>query len=120
LSNMMIHITDRDFDKEVLECQLPVLVCFTAKWCRSCLPACRFSDQLATEYDGNVKFVRLDMEENPEIATRYNIIVVPTIALFQNSQPVKRLLGFQEQKSLRSLLDSVTERVVSSPSEGLN
>lgn len=119
-ANTMIDVTDRDFDKEVLECQLPVLVCFTAKWCQSCFPVCHFSDQLASEYDGSVKFVKLDMERNPEITTRYHIIVVPTVVLFQNSQPVKRLLGFQEQRSLRAMLDSVTNRVADSLSEGLN
>lgn len=104
----MIDITDGEFEKEVLECQLPVIACFTSKKCRSCLPACHILDKLAGEYDGIVKFVRLDIGTNIEIAAKYHINVVPTFALFQNSRPFKSLIGFQEQKSLRIFIDSNT------------
>ena len=105
----MIEITERNFDKEVLECELPVFACFTTEWCHSCYPTCLFADQLVKEYDGRLKFVRLDTEKNPEIAERYHVIAVPTILLFQESQEVKRLLGFQDRSSLRSLLNNVTD-----------
>ena len=104
----MIEITERDFDKEVLECELPVFACFTTKWCHSCYPTCLFADQLVKEYNGSVKFVRLDMEKSPEIAERYHFITVPTILIFKDSQPVKKLLGFQERARLRQVLRSVT------------
>ncbi len=100
----MREITDRDFDREVLKCKLPVFTCFTARWCHSCYPTCLFADELVKEYDGSVKFVRLDMEKSPEISERYHVITVPTILLFKDSQPVKKLLGFQERKSLKRLL----------------
>jgi len=105
----MLEITERDFDKEVLECELPVLACFTTEWCHSCYATCLFADQLVKEYDGRVKFVRLDTEKNSEIADRYHVIAVPAILIFMDSQPVKRrLLGFQDRISLRRLLNSVT------------
>ena len=104
----MIEITDRDFDKEVLECKLPVFTCFTARWCHSCFPTCLFADELVKEYEGSVKFVRVDMEKSNGIAEMYHIIAVPTILIFKDSQPVKKLLGFQERRSLRALLNSVT------------
>jgi len=104
----MIEITERDFDKEALECELPVFACFTTQWCHSCYPTCLFADQLVGEYDGRVKFVRLNKEKSPQIAERYHVIAVPTILIFQNAQPVKKLIGFQDRGSLRSLLDSVT------------
>jgi thioredoxin 1 len=103
----MIEVTERDFDKEVLECELPVFACFTARWCHTCYPTCLFADELVKEYDGSVKFVRLDMEKSPEISERYHIMVVPTILLFQNSQPVEKLLGFQDRNSLKRLLGDV-------------
>jgi thioredoxin 1 len=110
------EVTDRDFDKEVLECELPVFACFTTEWCHSCYPTCLFADQLVKEYDGGVKFIRLDTEKSPEIAERYHVIPVPTIILFQNAQPVKKLVGFQELKSLRALLNSATtENETASP-----
>jgi thioredoxin 1 len=105
----MIDITDRDFNKEVLECKIPVFACFTTQWCHSCYPTCLFADQLAREYVGSVKFVRLDTEKSPQIAKRYHVIAVPTIVLFRKSQEIKRLLGFQDKWSLRPLLNGVTD-----------
>jgi thioredoxin 1 len=102
----MIDINDQDFDKEVLDCDLPVFTCFTTKWSQSCYPTCLVAAELAKEYNGRVKFVRVDIEESPETVERYNVVPVPTILLFQDSQPVKRLLGFQEPVSLRSALNS--------------
>ena len=103
----MIEVTKRDFDKEVLECELPVFACFTTKWCHSCYPTCLCADQLVKEYAGRVKFVRLDTEKSPEASARYRIKVVPTILLFKDSQPVEKLLGFQDHMSLKRLLRDV-------------
>ena len=115
----MVEIAERNFDKEVLECELPVFACFTTEWCHSCYPTCLFADQLVNEYDGRVKFVRLDTEKNPEIATRYHVIAVPTILLLQESQETKRLLGFQDKWSLRRLLNSVVDESDRLPSRRL-
>jgi thioredoxin 1 len=100
----MMDITGRDFDKEVLDCKLPVFTCFTARWCHSCFPTCFFADELVKEYEGRVKFVKVDIEENSEIAEQYHIIPIPTILLFQDSKLVKKLIGFQELSSLKALL----------------
>jgi thioredoxin 1 len=101
---LMIDITDQNFDKEVLECELPVFACFTARWCHTCYPTCLFADELVKEYEGSVKFVRVDTEGSPDTSARYSIKVVPTILLFKDSQPVGKLLGFQDRKSLKRLL----------------
>jgi len=104
----MLKIIERDFDSEVLECERPVFTCLTTKWCHSCYPTCLFAEELAKNYDGRVKFVKVDIEKSPEIAERYHIIAVPTILLFQDSQLVRKLVGFQERNSLRALLSSAT------------
>jgi thioredoxin 1 len=103
----MIEITDLDFDKEVLECELLVFACFTARWCRTCYPACLIAADLTEEYKGRVKFVRVDIEENPGTVERYHVTAVPTIFISKDSQPAKRLISFQERASLKSTLDSV-------------
>ena len=113
----MMDIIDRDFDKEVLKCDIPVFTCFTTRWCRSCYPTCLFADELVKEYEGCVKFVRVGIEESHEVAQKYNVIVVPTIFLFQDSQPAKKLIGFQEIRSLRALLNSATGERVGSPAQ---
>jgi thioredoxin 1 len=102
----MIEVTERDFDKEVLESELPVFTCFTARWCHTCYPTCLLADELVKEYEGRVKFVRVDIEQSSQIAEQYHIIPIPTILLFQDSQPVRKLVGFQEFSSLKALLDS--------------
>jgi thioredoxin 1 len=108
----MIEVTERDFDKEVLECELPVFACFTARWCHTCYPTCLFADELVKEYEGSVKFVRVDIEGSPETSARYRITVVPTILLFKDSQPVEKLLGFQNHKSLKQLLgDAIAKKL---------
>ena len=104
----MIEINERDFDKEVLGCKLPVFTCFTTKWCHSCYPTCLFGDELANEYEGRVKFVKIDVEKIPHVSAGYRIIAVPTILIFKDAQPVKTLLGIQDKWSLRDLLNSVT------------
>ena len=107
------EINDQNFYEEVLKCELPVLVCFTTKWCHACYPTCLFATELVEEYKGRVKFIRVDIEESPDIAERYHVIPVPTVLLFRDSQPVKKLLGFQDRFSLRDAIDSVIEELSS-------
>jgi thioredoxin 1 len=104
----MKEITDRDFKREVLECQIPVFTCFTTKWCHSCYPTCLFGDEMANKYEGRVKFVKVDVETIPHVSAGYRIIAVPTILIFKDAQPVKTLLGIQDRRSLKALLNSVT------------
>ena len=107
---MIIDITEQNFDEEVIESEIPVFVCFTTDWCHSCFPTCLLAKELAKEYDGSIKFVRLDTERSPEVAKRFHIIAVPTIILFQNAQPMKRLLGFQYRSWMKALLDIALAR----------
>ena len=104
---MIIEITGQDFDEQVLKSELPVFACFVAQWCHSCYPACFITDELAKQYRGQIKFVKIDAEKSPEISDRYHIVALPSIILFQDSQPVKKLVGYQEKTSLRELLDAL-------------
>ena len=106
----MVQIRNRNFNKEVLKCGLPVLACFTVEWSPSSYITCLLAEELAKKYDGKVKFVKIDMEESPEVSTRYKVVAVPTIVLFRDSQPLKRLIGFQDWRSLKRLVESVTEQ----------
>ena len=104
----MIKITEQDFDNEVLKCELPVFVCFTTRGCHNCYPTCLFANQLVNEYDGDIKFVELDIEKSPGIKGTYHVIAVPTILIFNKAQEVHRLFGFQELNYLRDVLDKST------------
>jgi len=103
----MKEIMDKDFEREVLNCKMPVFTCFTTEWCRSCFPTCLLADELAERYGGRVKFVRMDVDESPEVSARYHVIALPTILIFRDSQPVKKRIGFQDRKLLKRLLDDV-------------
>ena len=106
----MKEITDQDFENEVLRCKLPVFICFSAEWCYSCYPTCLFADDLAERYSSTVKFVRINVDKSPVVSARYHIIPLPTILVFYHSQLVKKLVGFQDRKSLKRLLDNVTAK----------
>jgi len=105
--DVMKEATDKNFESEVLKCKYPVFACFTADWCRPCYPTCLLATELVEKYRDKVKFVKVNIDKNPELSTRYHIIPLPTILIFRDSQTVKKLVGFQNKKSLKRLIDSV-------------
>jgi len=107
VGKMLTEVTEQNFDEEVLNSDLPVFACFTTSWCSSCFPTCFVADELANRYEGRIKFVRMDQEKVPRMSVEYNITVVPSIILFQDSKMVKKLLGYQEERALRELLDAL-------------
>ena len=108
VGKMLTEVTEQNFDEEVLNSNLPVFACFTTSQCSSCFPTCFVAVGLVNRYDGQIKFVRIDREKAPEMADEYDITVVPSILLFQDSQLIKELLGYQEERSLRDLLDALS------------
>jgi len=108
VGKMLTEVTEQNFDEEVLSSDLPVFTCFTTSWCRACFPTCFVADELANRYDGRIKFVRIDKEKASEISDEYHITVVPSIILFQDSKVIKELLGYQEDRALRELLDALS------------
>ena len=106
-SKVIAEVTGQDFDEEVLKSRLPVFACFTSSWCRSCFALCLVTDDLAKEYGKRIKFVRINVEENPELAVRYHITPLPAVLISHNSQLVKRLLGFRYKRKLREMLNKV-------------
>ena len=108
---MLTEVTEQNFDEEVLNSDLPVFACFTTSWCRACFPTCLVADELVNRYEGRIKFVRIDKEKVPEMADEYDIAVVPSILLFQDSQLIKKLLGYQKESALRDMLDALSAGV---------
>jgi len=108
VGKMLTEVTEQNFDEEVLNSDLPVFACFTTSWCRACFPTCFVADELANRYEGQIKFVRIDREKVPEISDEYHITVVPSIILFRGSRMIKKLLGYQEERALRYLLDALS------------
>ena len=104
---MTIEITGQDFDEEVLKSDLSVFACFTTSQCGSCFALCLVVEDLAKEYEGRMRFITIDVEKEPELAAMYHILPLPAVVVFKDSEPVKRLLGFQYKGTLRELLDKL-------------
>ena len=97
-------VTDATFGVEVLGSPLPVLVDFGAEWCHPCRQLDPIVDELATEWAGKVKVVKLDIDTNLETTMKYGVMGVPTLLLFSAGKPAVRISGFQPKKRLIEVL----------------
>jgi thioredoxin 1 len=86
------EVTDRDFDDVVLRGEAPVVVDFWAPWCGPCKAVAPVLEQLAEAHPG-IRFVKLDIEANPDAASRYGVLSIPTVILFEQGQARETLVG---------------------------
>lgn len=101
-----VPVTDSDFDQSVLKADKPVVVDFWATWCKPCLMVAPILDELAEEYSDRVKFVKLDVDQNPGTASKYGVMSIPTLLIFKNGEPINHLVGFRPKQELQRNLDS--------------
>jgi thioredoxin 1 len=89
----MVHLQGKDFEKEVIQSQVPAVVDFYADWCGPCRMVSPIIEALSREYAGRAKFVKINTDENPEIAMKFNIMSIPTIMVFKNGEVASRTVG---------------------------
>ncbi len=94
------HVNEEVFTSEVLESPQPVLVDFTAVWCGPCKMLDPVVKQLAMDWGGKVKVVKLDVDHNPNLAMKYQVMGVPTLMMFVDGSPVQRVTGYQPKDRL--------------------
>jgi thioredoxin 2 len=103
-SGKPVEVTDHTFEKEVLSYSGPVLVDCWAPWCGPCRGLAPVIEKLAEEYKGRVKIAKLDTDDNPKIAMKYNIQSIPTMLLFKNGQQADRIVGAQPKQEIERRL----------------
>ena len=106
MSELVPYLTDSTFDEEVASTAEPVLVDFTAAWCTPCKTLSPILDELAEEQKGNLRIVKIDVDENPKVTMRFGVRSMPTLIVLQDGQEAKRLVGARPK---RALLEEVAE-----------
>ena len=103
-----IDISDDNFKQEVLESDQPVLVDFWAEWCGPCKMIAPVVEELAHEYDGKVKFAKVNVDFSPKTAVEYGIRGIPTLLIFKGGEPVKQIVGAVSKSVLQESLEEAT------------
>ena len=99
----IVKVTDADFDSKV-ESGVQ-LVDFWATWCGPCKMIAPVLEELAADYEGKADILKLDVDENPSTAAKYEVMSIPTLIVFKDGQPVDKVVGFQPKENLAEVLD---------------
>jgi len=101
----LLDVSDSTWDTDVLGSDLPVFVDFWAPWCGPCKAMLPYVEKLAEDYEGKVKVVKLNTQDNQEIAAKYGIVSIPTFMLIKNGEVQEQVLGSQPLASLKAKID---------------
>ncbi len=103
----VLKVDEATWETEVIKAPELVMVDFWAVWCGPCQMVAPIVDELAKEYAGRLKVRKLNTDENPEIAGRYQIMSIPTILFFKNGQPIEKLVGARPKQQFKEVIDSL-------------
>lgn len=107
MSDTVTSITGQTFDQEVLQSQGLVMVDFWATWCGPCKIVAPVVEELSKEYEGKVKFVKVNTDENQDLASRYDIRGIPTLMFFKDGNMLDQVVGAVPKAQLKTKIDSL-------------
>jgi len=104
---MVIEVTDHNFEDEVLNFDLPVAVDFWAPWCAPCRPIATITEKLSQEYKGRFRFCKLNVDENPQMAVKYQVMSIPLLLFFKDGQAIDQSLGAVPERVIRPKVEAL-------------
>jgi thioredoxin 1 len=102
---MKVEITAENFEQEVLQSDVPVLVDFWAEWCMPCKMIAPVLDEMSEEYDGKLKIGKLNVDEQGDLAARYNVVSIPTLMVFKGGEVAGQQIGAAPRDRLEKLVE---------------
>ena len=106
MAEHIVHISDESFEEEVLQSERPVLIDYWAEWCGPCKMIAPILEEIADEQDGVLRIAKVDVDKAPDLARRFEVMSIPTLIVFNEGMPAKRLVG---AKGKHQLLDELSE-----------
>ncbi|MFZ0659064.1 MAG: thioredoxin [Candidatus Binataceae bacterium] len=108
-SDKIVHVTDGNFEQEVLKSSTPVLIDFWAPWCGPCKAIAPIVDELATQYEGRLKVVKMNVDDNQDVPARYGIRGIPNLIIIKGGQVKEQIVGAVPRAHLVKAVDHALE-----------
>ena len=105
----LIHLNTSNFEKEVLKSDIPVIIDFWADWCAPCKMMAPVFEELSRDYEGKLKFAKLNTDENPELAATFGIRSIPTLMIMEGGEIKGAIVGFAPKPVLKAKIDQILQ-----------
>ncbi len=106
---MVTEITDKSFEEDVLKSNMPVMLDLWAPWCGPCRMVAPLVEKLSGDYQGKVKFCKMNVDQNPDIAAKYHVMSIPTLLFFKDGKVVDTVIGAVPERTLKPKIENIVQ-----------